>query len=52
MVTVWLLMTAQLDGNHLTDNIRAERLGYVDETATKIKLLEACFNFLPLQLGA
>jgi len=43
-------MTARLDGNHLID-ICAEYLGYVDEIATKIKFLEACFNFLPLQLG-
>jgi len=51
MVTVWLLMTARLAGNHLTDNIRTEYLGYVNEIATKIKLLVACFKFLPLQLG-
>jgi hypothetical protein len=51
MFTVWLFTTAQMEGNHLTDNIRAEYLGYVDEIATKIKLLEAVFNFLPLQLG-
>jgi hypothetical protein len=44
-------MTAGLDGNHLTDKIHAECLSYVDEIATKIKLLEACFNFLPLQMG-